>query len=861
MLQIRGSVNRPQSILKSHRGVAELVVACELVASKVVLAFERVMTTVSAEGEAMNAEELNAVLKKVRVGVADGGASAQKCLQFLAVAQMPNMLLIGRDPAHALRIATKQSLVSEERFGAWWDDVFDARHALVPDINNSEEWKEKLLLCQRQVLGSSGVQGGDMKTVIRSISFAKQRFDSCATPQRQYCCLQVAIAMLLAYIASDARQTVVARCRARRRLQEMPHNVLTAGLSASYSEECLRFIRRFDVHDHDPALTWGHKHEFAKRAKHLFLEGHIFHEASEGTTCLQIALKTAQEAGPIYYDDGQVVRLWCKPAHREMLLMSNSVQAVVEAMLARVDVELPLAHLGVKFTAFDLGRWFSAREEGRRSGQDDADSPFGLTALTQLAKGLFSDWRLDSRSGVREFTGAVHKLLKKEETHLLKGEPRDNRIVWSRVLYESDFGHLTTLPALIRIYLATMEGTCGIERNLGSLTRVLSAHVGPLDEDGHTAACLTQILLDGPADETGLATQALPDSDSASHALIPTEFTRNCAELWVAWHGRRFRRNSYATKPKKVRTTPPRLGTSASVARRTAKGMDSLADSSSGADSRTMLKLPRSFFAQEAGRSGPANPRWGVKLAKFHSFTQVKIARSAVLLQARRHTKARQQNPYTARELNPMLKLRKGKVFTKSVSPGYSSSSSGPSVVRVSGSLVKVVSLCGHLLDIKGYSQERLSTSSSATMWKQLSKADLIVLDSVWLDSQRPTEERVILAAVAFGLGKALLPKSAWKGAFPHKSPEVLHLLPATQTVERIALTTSLRSESARLCDIFQHLSNHPASKWKLVDVSAPMLKGKAIETLSSLSVARSFLLRVRRVWRERAGMSGKYFK
>jgi hypothetical protein len=146
-------------------------------------------------------------------------------------------------------------------------------------------------------------------------------------------------------------------------------------------------------------------------------------------------------------------------------------------------------------------------------------------------------------------------------------------------------------------------------------------------------------------------------------------------------------------------------------------------------------------------------------------------------------------------------------------------------------------------------------------MWKQLSKADLIVLDSVWLDSQRPTEERVILAAVAFGLGKALLPKSAWKGAFPHKSPEVLHLLPATQTVERIALTTSLRSESARLCDIFQHLSNHPASKWKLVDVSAPMLKGKAIETLSSLSVARSFLLRVRRVWRERAGMSGKYFK
>jgi len=176
--------------------------------------------------------------------------------------------------------------------------------------------------------------------------------------------------------------------------------------------------------------------------------------------------------------------------------MSDSVHAVVDAMSARLDAELPLSNLAVKFTVFDLSRWYSAWAEARRRGEDDADSPFSMTALTFLVKGLFSDWQLDARAGVQEFTGAVHKLLRKEDIHLSGGKPRDNRVVWSRVLHESDFGQLSVLPSLVRVYLAAMEGTCGIERDLSSLTRVLGAHVGPLDEDGHTAACLTEILLD-----------------------------------------------------------------------------------------------------------------------------------------------------------------------------------------------------------------------------------------------------------------------------------------------------------------------------------------------------------------------------
>ena len=138
-----------------------------------------------------------------------------------------------------MSVATKEVLLADDDFREWWDDVFNQRHALVPDIKNSEEWTEMLLLCQRRVLGSVGVQGGDLRKAIRVMSFAKQRFDSCRTPQQQYCCMVIAIAMLLAYVASDSRKKKEVRDRARRRLLQMPGQILTAGLSATYAEETI----------------------------------------------------------------------------------------------------------------------------------------------------------------------------------------------------------------------------------------------------------------------------------------------------------------------------------------------------------------------------------------------------------------------------------------------------------------------------------------------------------------------------------------------------------------------------------------------------------------------------------------------
>jgi hypothetical protein len=55
-----------------------------------------------------------------------------------------------------------------------------------------------------------------------------------------------AIAALLAYQSSDWRNSKQARERARTRLEQMPDHVMTAGISAAFSEEALRFVRLFD---------------------------------------------------------------------------------------------------------------------------------------------------------------------------------------------------------------------------------------------------------------------------------------------------------------------------------------------------------------------------------------------------------------------------------------------------------------------------------------------------------------------------------------------------------------------------------------------------------------------------------------
>ena len=71
----------------------------------------------------------------------------------------------------------------------------------------------------------------------------------------------------------------------------------------------------------------------------------------------------------------------------------------------------------------------------------------------------------------------MQKLLADTAPQLIAGKPVDNRAAWSTVLDASSapsrFGQLTVVPSLIRVYIAALDGTPRVERDLGQLARVL----------------------------------------------------------------------------------------------------------------------------------------------------------------------------------------------------------------------------------------------------------------------------------------------------------------------------------------------------------------------------------------------------
>lgn len=256
--------------------------------------------------------EVARLLGKVTTYTADGASAAQKAGKFLRL-KCRNLSLILRDVAHALRRSAEDPLRREKVYGEFWSKIFDDRHALIPDIQNSAEWRHRLLLAQKHLLATDGQMGGRLAVALKHFQFAKQRFDSAASPARKYCCLVVAIAILLAAQAADPRHPAALRKRAERLLEDMtPTHFVTAGLFADYCAEVLRFVRRFDRGDHDLANTVREKRDFFHRMNSLFRMANIFAEPrneEEAGSATFIAISQAMAAGPIYYGD-KVKHLW-----------------------------------------------------------------------------------------------------------------------------------------------------------------------------------------------------------------------------------------------------------------------------------------------------------------------------------------------------------------------------------------------------------------------------------------------------------------------------------------------------------------------------------------------------------------------
>ena len=105
---------------------------------------------------------------------ADGDTHGRRAIFLAAREIFPNLLIVIRDPAHAIRIATK-ALHTDEVFGEVWHELFDARHALVPDLMNSQKWHNLLVTIQEENLEAIAIPGftKPMAGVLRNVAFAK----------------------------------------------------------------------------------------------------------------------------------------------------------------------------------------------------------------------------------------------------------------------------------------------------------------------------------------------------------------------------------------------------------------------------------------------------------------------------------------------------------------------------------------------------------------------------------------------------------------------------------------------------------------------------------------------------------------
>ena len=265
-------------------------------AESVSKAIERLATPLGAE------EPEEACVQAFRKGLCslatDGHKANAKCMRILQ-SSFVNLKVLMLDRAHEIRRASLPVSL-QETFQEYWNDIFGnvgVKHAVVPDLQNSDQWRLRFQLLQQEIIDKTGSLPANVKKAVLSLTFARQRFDSAATPQARFVLLLLPVALLLAYQAADERLQHPVRLRSQRLLERLTGDrALIAGLSADFTNEVLHFIRIHDVANHDCARTLMEKDLFVSRVESLFLRAMVLAENPEEARLAALLLKLVKLA-------------------------------------------------------------------------------------------------------------------------------------------------------------------------------------------------------------------------------------------------------------------------------------------------------------------------------------------------------------------------------------------------------------------------------------------------------------------------------------------------------------------------------------------------------------------------------------
>lgn len=606
-------------------------------------------------GGTVDSELFDHLVAHVRVLAADGGAAERKALLTLVSRLCPNVILLIRDMAHAARIAAKTPLHNDATFGAIWEELFNKEHALVADFQHSDKLKALLQTVQKGVVRIPALPGQAqpaMDTVLKHLSFAKQRFDSFAVPAAKLAALLMPVATVLAHVSCDGRVQSIKRARAADMLKALtPRFCMALGLSADFGLLVADFIRTWDKASHDIANSTRELAEFSQQMTAVFKEAFVFcTEAQQpgdrgaptkilaGEFVTNIVRKQLSQRC-VFQAGREQVMLWGPVGPGDVKDLSQRMHLVVDEMIRRLRADFDNDVLRRSFSAFDLVAVEAAFSEGPSTGeqrkQRDEIRQTCLKGIRQLAAAA----GLDTASCVLEYSDTVPAILEhwKEAKRVVASsgastgrksgclERPDNRSIWCQCLRE-DFPvpprrpgrskGLSCLRVAVRIYISVLDGECQVERDLGRMSSEAQEHCN-INAGGLSDVMV--LLSRGPrAREDWLSDEG------------PTEFAEQCVALWRQTYGARLGIGGGGRKPKEGTRTWKAVHEKVRVAARGAV-LRSKTGLRGRADLGTLFGgLPRT----ELRASAESNERlWTKKHDKFAADTRKKSESSRARLQ------------------------------------------------------------------------------------------------------------------------------------------------------------------------------------------------------------------------------------
>lgn len=753
------------------------------------------------------------ILKHVRVLSADGAASERRSMFLAAKTLFKKVVLVIRDPAHAIRIAIKNPLHLDEVFGKVWEELFNKRHALVPDIQNSGKWKNLLRAIQSEVVAMPG-RTDALDVVLRHFGFAKQRFDSTADPQGKLALMLLPVCTLLAFISSDERHAKEQRDRARAMMQNFtPKFCVALGVSADWGLVCQAFLRLFDKSDHDIALSRSQIRGFIETLEAMFLKGHVFMKASAPGVPRQ-PLATDAPLPPVcekaLRDDSvkpcfiterveKQIRTQCvfRAGPLPVLCWGRCDEAMSKELAGRIGnvTKTVIGRLQAEFPDDTMRGWLSAFEVRLLRLAFGADPPTSvrrqvLRGISQIAGAL----NLDPQKAVFEYRDAASYIIAKTD----KGQPlavADARAVFG-LLLDGDIlavicrkraAPFVVLPLIVRFYISIEDGECEVERDLGTCRAELAAHSHNADGALLDDKCVLRLC--GPTDGSEVVAER-------SGRLHLTPFTSECARIWRQTFGARMGyRNTLKQIPKRTGTWAHlKRGVLGAVARSvSASRLPAL----ERVDGVTVFGVRRSVLKLEATDPSAGRPTSKYSTPKLEKFRE-------------RTAKKRIANPI----------LEKGSRFCFPKFKARRAAKEAPSIAHVHR--VCFLGNCGN---------QAVAANSGCEVCvgaRRCRQAQMVVVDE--MSSLHACADAAMLTHLIYiaGLGRPVVTEASWELAERRPSTlqscSVVHHVPLALTVQRwFCCTAAFKQNFPGVVLALKACVELNKSKWKFTEPGQPL--------------------------------------